>query len=162
MKDASSYIIEQLNPFIVNSLKERRELEAILWSINKNSSHLLVPPKYNRNINLEEIMKRVIDKMKSYIAWDMHTLFALLKYNLSSKNSETLEPSYVELMREISDIKRALSSEITNRKPQIENYIAMVEDEIERIKQSKKEQESIEKEIKKVTHFIEDIDKWVG
>ena len=160
IKDASSYIIELLNPFVLNSIKERKELETILWSINKNTTHLLVPPKYAKTINLEEIIKRVIDKMENYIAWDRATLFALLKYNISTKNSEPLEPSYVELMREISDMTRILSNEITNRKPQIENYISMVENEIERIKQSKEEQESLEQEIKEVTAFIEDIDSW--
>ncbi len=162
MYDASSYIIEQLNPFIVNGIKERRELDTILQRINENTTHPLVPPKYTNKINLEEIIKRVVDKMKNYIGWDTSTLFALLKYNISTKSSEALEPSYVELMREISDIKRALSSEITNRKPQIEGYISMVENEIEKMKQSKDEKESIEQEIKKIALFIEDIDGWIG
>ena len=161
IQNATSYIIEQLNPYIENNLKDRRELEAILWSIKQNSTHLLVPPKYDKKINLEEIINRVIDKMQNYIGWDPSTFFALLKYNIFTKSSEELEPSYVELMREISDIKRALSSEITNRKPQIEGYISMVEHEIEKIKKSKKEPERIEKKIKEVTTFIEDIDRWL-
>ena len=162
MRDASSYIIQQLNRFILNSIKERRELDSILWSINQNITHLLVPLKHEKKINLKEMMSRVITKTENSITWNRFTLFALLKYNISTKKSEVLEPSYVELLREISDIKRVQSSAISNEKAQIEQYITMVEYEIEKMKQSKEEQERLVEEIEEVTTFIEDIDIWVG
>ena len=161
MKNATSYIIEQLNSFISNNVKYRKELDAILWNINQNTTELLIPLTHGR-INLEKIMKRVIDKMENYVAWDISTLFALLIYNITSKKHETIEPSYVELMREISDIKRDLSIEIVNKKYQIERYIIMVEEEIKKMNESKKEQESLEQEIREVARFIEEIDAWVA
>ena len=161
MKNATSYIIEQLNSFISNNVKYRKELDAILWNINQNTTELLIPLTHGR-INLEKIMKRVIDKMENYVAWDISTLFALLIYNITSKKHETVEPSYVELMREISDIKRDLSIEIVNKKYQIERYIIMVEEEIKKMNESKKEQESLEQEIREVARFIEEIDAWVA
>ncbi len=162
MRDANSYIIQQLNRFILNSIKERRELDSILWSINQNITHLLVPLKHEKKINLKEMMSRVITKTENSITWNRFTLFALLKYNISTKKSEVLEPSYVALLREISDIKRVQSSAISNEKAQIEQYITMVEYEIEKMKQSKEEQERLVEEIEEVTTFIEDIDIWVG
>ncbi len=161
MKNATSYIIEQLNSFISNNVEYRKELDAILWNINQNTTELLIPLTHGR-INLEKIMKRVIDKMENYVAWDISTLFALLIYNITSKKHETIEPSYVELMREISDIKRDLSIEIVNKKYQIERYIIMVEEEIKKMNESKKEQESLEQEIREVARFIEEIDAWVA
>ena len=161
MNNATSYIIEKLNSFISNSMEYRKELDDILWSINQNITEPLVPTKHDKKIDLEEIMKRVIDKMENFIWWDMSTFFALLIYDTFTKESEILEPSYVELMREISDIKRDLSIELFNKKFQIEQYISIVENEIEKIKQSKKEQENLEKKIKKVALFIDDIDKWI-
>ncbi len=161
MQNATSYIVEQLNSLISKSMEYRDKLEAILWSINQNITEPLALPKHKK-IDLEETINRVIDKMQSYIAWDISTLFALLIYDIFTKESEELEPSYVELMREISDMKRELSIEAFNAKYQIEEYISKVESEIEKIKESKKEQESLQREIEKVSLFIEDINRWVG
>ena len=161
MKNATSYIVEKLNSFILNSIEYRKELDAILWTINQNITEPLATPKYKK-IDLEEITNRVIDKMENYLGWDISMFFTLLIYNIFTKDSELLEPSYVELMREISDIKRDLSIELFNKKSQIDKYISMVENEIEKIKQSKKEQVSLEKKIKEVSLFIDDIDKWIG
>ena len=161
MNDASSYIIQQFNRFILHRMKERRELESILWSINQNVTHLLMPLKHDKKIDLEEIMRRVITKMEYSIPWNISTLFALLKYNLSTKGAEILHPSYIELIREISDIKRIQSIEIRNEESQIEHYITMVEQEIEKMQQSKEEQETLVQEIEKVTLFVEDINEWV-
>jgi hypothetical protein len=88
--------------------------------------------------------------------------FCSFKIQHIHKKSEALEPSYVELLREISDIKRVQSSAISNEKAQIEHYIAMVEYEIEKMKQSKEEQERLVEEIEEVSAFIGDIDVWVG
>ena len=161
MKNATSYIVEKLNSFILNSIEYRKELDAILWTINQNITEPLATPKYKK-IDLEEITNRVIDKMENYLGWDISMFFTLLIYNIFTKDSELLEPSYVELRREISDIKRDLSIELFNKKSQIDKYISMVENEIEKIKQSKKEQVSLEKKIKEVSLFIDDIDKWIG
>ncbi len=161
MKNATSYIVEKLNSFILNSIEYRKELDAILWTINQNITEPLATPKYKK-IDLEEITNRVIDKMENYLGWDISMFFTLLIYNIFTKDSELLEPSYVELMREISDIKRDLSIELFNKKSQIDKYISMVENEIEKIKQSKKEQVSLEKNIKEVSLFIDNIDKWIG
>jgi len=160
MQNATSYIVEQLNSLISKSMEYRDELEAILWSINQNITEPLAPPKHKK-IDLEETINRVIDKMQSYIAWDIPTLFALLIYGIFTKESEELEPSYVELMREISDMKRELSLEAFNAKYQIEEYISKIESEIEKIEDSKKEQESLQREIEEVSLFIEDINRWV-
>ena len=160
MQNATSYIVEQLNSLISKSMEYRDELEAILWSINQNITEPLAPPKHKK-IDLEETINRVIDKMQSYIAWDIPTLFALLIYGIFTKESEELEPSYVELMREISDMKRELSLEAFNAKYQIEEYISKIESEIEKIEESKKEQESLQREIEEVSLFIEDINRWV-
>ena len=160
MQNATSYIVEQLNSLISKSMEYRDELEAILWSINQNITEPLAPPKHKK-IDLEETINRVIDKMQSYIAWDISTLFALLIYGIFTKESEELEPSYVELMREISDMKRELSLEAFNAKYQIEEYISKIESEIEKIEDSKKEQESLQREIEEVSLFIEDINRWV-
>ena len=160
MQNATSYMIKQLNSLISKSIEYRDELEAILWSINQNITEPLAPQKHKK-IDLEETINRVIDKMQSYIAWDIPTLFALLIYGIFTKESELLEPSYVELMREISDMKRELTLEAFNAKYQIEEYISKVESEIEKIEESKKEQESLQKEIEEVSLFIEDINRWV-
>ena len=161
IEDARSYMIQNLNRFISNSTKERRELDAILWSINQNITHLLILPKYNKTINVEEIMERIITKVENQISWNNAMLIALLKYNKSTKELKTLEPSYLGLVQEISDIKRVKSNTIINEKAQIERYIEMVEHEIKKMQQSKEEQEKLEQEIKELTLFIEDIDAWV-
>lgn len=161
IEDARSYILQNLNRFISNSSKERRALDAILWSINQNITHLLVLPKHNKTINVEEIMDRIITKVENQISWNNAMLIALLKYNKSTKELKILEPSYLGLVQEISDIKRVKSNTISNEKAQIERYIEMVEHEINKMQQSKEEQEKLEQEIKELTLFIEDIDAWV-
>ncbi|RUM75375.1 MAG: hypothetical protein DSZ11_02445 [Sulfurovum sp.] len=161
IEDARSYILQNLNRFISNSSKERRALDAILWSINQNITHLLVLPKHNKTINVEEIMDRIITKVENQISWNNAMLIALLKYNKSTKELKILEPSYLGLVQEISDIKRVKSNTINNEKAQIERYIEMVEHEINKMQQSKEEQEKLEQEIKELTLFIEDIDAWV-
>ena len=160
IEDARSYILQNLNRFISNSSKERRALDAILWSINQNITHLLVLPKHNKTINVEEIMDRIITKVENQISWNNAMLIALLKYNKSTKELKILEPSYLGLVQEISDIKRVKSNTINNEKAQIERYIEMVEHEINKMQQSKEEQEKLEQEIKELTLFIEDIDAW--
>lgn len=160
IEDARSYILQNLNRFISNSSKERRALDAILWSINQNITHLLVLPKHNKTINVEEIMDRIITKVENQISWNSAMLIALLKYNKSTKELKILEPSYLGLVQEISDIKRVKSNTISNEKAQIERYIEMVEHEINKMQQSKEEQEKLEQEIKELTLFIEDIDAW--
>ena len=161
IEESRSYIIQNLNRFISNSTKEQRALDAILWSINQNITHLLILPKYNKTINVEEIMDRIITKVENQISWNNTSLMALLKYNKSTKELKILEPSYLGLVQEISDIKRVKSNAISNEKAQIERYIEMVEHEINKMQQSKEKQKNLEQEIKELTLFIEDIDAWV-
>ena len=162
IENARSYIIQHINSFISNGEKERREMDAILWSINQNITHLLVLPKYDKKIDLNQIMDRVIRRMDGYVEWKGSTLFSLLKYNTYTKESEKLEPSYLELLREISDIKRAKSNALIQGKAEREQYIILIEHEIKKMQIAVEEREILEKEIEKISLFIEEIDVWVG
>ena len=162
VKDARSYIVQHINSFISNATKERRETDAILWSINQNLTHLLVLPKQDKNINVNQLLDRVVTRMDSYVEWKASTLFHLLKYNIVTKDSKALEPSYLELIREISDIKRANNNALIKGKSEREHYIELVEKEIEKMKKTMEERGSLEKEIEELTFFIEEINIWIN
>ncbi|MCK5854160.1 MAG: dynamin family protein [Sulfurovaceae bacterium] len=162
IKNARSYIIQHINKFILVSSKERGEMDSILWSINQNLTQLIVVGKHNKKIDLSKMMDRVITRMENHITWDNSTLFALLKYNIITKKSKELEPSYLELIAEISSIKRVNNNSIIKGRVERENYIVLVEEKIEKMQKMLEERYILEKEIQDITLLIEEIDIWIG
>jgi hypothetical protein len=160
LEDANSYIIQQINNFISRNSKDRKEMNALLWSINKNIKELLITPEYDNEINLERIVNRIIMKIEKNIQWNGSTLFALLQYNIVTNDSKILEPSYFELKQEILGVKKATSQAINKRENERRNCILLVENEMEKMLKSVEKKEVLQKNIDNITLLIEKIDLW--
>lgn len=160
MENARSFIVKHIEFFIIEATKEERKKDAIISKINRDLNTLFSLEKYGQRVNLNMTINRVIERINNYIEWNIFSIVALLRYNISSKKERALEPSFIELKSEISTIKRDLNGIITNSKKELDEYIVSVTQKITKIKESLRNQESFELEIDKLSLFIKDIERF--
>ncbi len=158
IEDARSFIIKHINLFITEATKSERAKERAILEINRDLNILFPLEKYEKKVNLEATLDRVIKRTKGYVPWSFLTLISLLKYNLLGKIESNLEPSFIELTSEIATIKRDLNTIISNSQTEIEEYIVFVNEKVNKIKKSLNNQESLESEIEEISDFIEEIE----
>ena len=160
-EDASSFIIKHITFFIVESTKEERKKDNPILEINRDLNILFSLDKYEKRVNLELILDRVIKRTKGYVKWNFFTLIGLLRYNLSAKKESQLKPSFIELTGEISNIKRDLNNIIINSKIEIDEYIIFVNEKLKEIKNTINNQDNLEIKVDNISDFIEEIDVFV-
>lgn len=161
IEDARSFIIKHINLFITEATKNERAKEGAILEINRDLNILFPLEKYEKRVNLEATLDRVIERTKGYVPWSFLTLISLLKYNLSGKMESRLEPSFIELTSEIATIKRDLNTIISNSQTEIEEYMLFVNEKVNEIKKSLNNQESLEREIEEISNFIEEISNFI-
>ena len=157
IEDARSFIIKHINLFITEATKNERVKESAILEINRDLNILFPLEKYEKRVNLEATLDRVVKRTKGYVPWSLLTLISLLKYKLSGKTQSNLEPSFIELTSEIATIKRDLNTIISNSQTEIEEYIVFVNEKVSEIKKSLTNQESLEREIEEISDFVEEI-----
>ncbi len=161
LKDANSYITQQINNFILFSSKDREETNALLWTINQNLQELLITPKYDKEIDVNSVVDKIISQMEKNIQWNSSIFFTLLKYNIITESSNLLEPSYFELKQEILSIKKANRENLIEREKERNNAIILVEEEIEKMEKSIKKKSILEQKRADIEIIIEKIDFWL-
>jgi len=161
IEDARSFIIKHIHFFITEATKNERVKEDAILEINRDLNILFSLEKYDKRVNLEATLDRVVERTKGYVPWSFLTLISLLKYNIYGKTKTQLEPSFIELTSEITTIKRELNSIISNSQTEVEEYIVFVNDKVTTIKKSLNNQESLEKEIEKISNFTENMETFI-
>ena len=162
IEDARSFIIKHIEFFIIESTKEERVKDDAILEINRDLNTLFSLEKYEKRVDLEATVDRVIKRTEGYVKWNFFTLIGLLRYNLSAQKEKQLEPSFIELTSEIATIKRDLNNIIINSKIELDEYTIFVNQKVQEIKESLNNQDSLEKEIDELSNFIEEIEVWVG
>jgi len=161
LEEARSYIIQQTNNLIAMSSRDRLEMNATLWSINKNLKELLITPDIDDKIDVEGLVDRVISKMEKSIQWNSSTFIELLKYNILTKESKALEPSYFEVKQEILTVRKACNKAIIKRAKERKNAIILIRNEIEKMEKTMTKKELLEQELLEVVTLIEKLDVWL-
>jgi len=158
IEDARSFIIRHINFFITEATKNEREKEGAILEINRDLNILFSLERYEKRVNLDATIDRVIERTRGYVPWSSLTLISLLSYNVSTKIKSKIEPSFIELTSEIATIKRDLHNIISNSTMEIEEYSLLVENKLNKIKSSLQNQNRLEREIDEISFFIEDIE----
>ena len=161
LEEARSYIIQQTNNLITLSSRDRQEMNATLWSINKNLKELLITPEIDDKIDVEGLVDRVIVKMRENIQWNRTTFIELLKYNIFTKESKALEPPYFEIKQEILAVRKACNKAIIKRAKERKNCIILIRSEIEEMEKTMTKKELLEQERQEVITLIEKLDDWL-
>jgi len=161
LEEARSYIIQQVNNFILMSSRDRQEMNATLWSINKNLKDLLITPEVDDKIDVDGLVDRVINKMEKNLQWNSSTFIELLKFNVITKDSKPLEPSYFELKQEILMVRKACSQSIIKRAKERKHGIILIRNEIEKMEKTMSKKELLEREVHEVIALIEKLDNWL-
>lgn len=158
IKEARSFIIKHLEFFIVESTKKERIKDAIILEINRDLNILFSLEKYEKRVDLEDSINRVIKRVKGYVKWNSFMLIGLLKYNLFTQKEPQLEPSFIELTNEIATIKRDLNNIIINSKIELDEYIVSANQKVQEMKNSLKNQDNLEIKIDEISSSIKDIE----
>jgi hypothetical protein len=161
VENARSYIIENIKRFIKESINESLDVEKndMISIINRDLDIIFFIQRYNKEINLEHVVDRVVTRINGYVEWTLPTLFALLKHNIVQKKDKELDQSYIELSSEIHRIKRDINNFLLDSRDELDEYIILVKKTIEEMKEnSLNNKESLKEEIKELSLSIAEIE----